>query len=782
MFRINLKLILRQLRSIYSIINLTGLTVGFAAFILIFLWVNEELSYDQFHPTYKNIFRVVGDQVQDKGASYPIALTPAPLAEYLDSNFEEIENACRLRATELFIRYEDSGLYEIGLAADPSFFNIFNFPTKQGSLSGFEKGTDKIVISQKMAESFFGEFDPIGKVFLIAGHDVMVMAVMENIPTNSHLQFDYVLPIKFLEEIGIDKLVNWNYFQLYTYVQTRKTTNEFFLNEKLKNTLIKNSPESTTELKLQPLADIHLKSNRFNNEMNGRGNIQNVYIFSVIAIFILIVASINYSNLATARSIKRSKETSMRKVMGASRQQLVQFFFLESIFYCTLALSIAILVSWLLLPNFNLLTGKHLQFEFYNSTILGPLLTSILLCALLGGIYPSIILSSQSPVKALKGITQAGNGAIVLRRVLVIIQFILSISLLSSALIIQDQMNFINSIDLGFEKENVISFTALRKVRAQYPAFKSELLKLPQVKYVTANNENISSVEYWTDAIGWEGKNPDANIRFYQLTVDHDFLKTYSITLAAGRDFSESFASDSLAILINEKAVAEIGLTDPLNKVLTLHNKKYNIIGVVKDFHFKSVHMPIAPLVIYIEPSGFYQFSVKLHKGPLAEYVNAVQMVAKKFAPERPFDYTFVDETIASLYKTEARIATIIQYFSALAIFISCLGLLGIILFVTEKRVKEMAIRKILGASVYKLILLLSVEYIILVAVGLFIAIPGLYYIIDKWLNNFAYRIEINYWAFLIAGLAVLFFALLTIAYRTYKTAIDNPADSLRVE
>lgn len=781
MFKSNFKLILRQLRSIYSAINLTGLTVGFAAFILLFLWVNEEVSYDRFNKEFKQIFRVVGNTNNEKGDVYPVVLTPAPLAEYLTSNFEEVENACRVRSTEFFIRYEESGFYEVGLAADPSFFDVFSFPLKEGSLSGFETGTDKIMISQKMADRFFGKSEAVGKVFLIAGHDVMVTGVMENIPSNSHLQFDYVLPIKFLEEAGIDKLENWDYFQLHTYIRTKSHTEVLRLNDQIKNILLKNSPESTTELTLQPLADIHLKSTHLSNDMNGRGNIQYVYIFSAIAIFILIVASINYSNLATARSIKRSKETGVRKVMGASRLQLAFFFLSESTLYCVLALGIALLASWLLLPGFNELTGKQLEFDFYSFEILVPLITSALLCALIGGIYPALMLSSQNPVIAFKGI-KAGNTSIILRRTLVVIQFILSISLLAGAFIIQDQVNYIHSRGLGYEKENVITFTALRKVRAQYSVFKHELLKLPEVKYVTANNENISEVDHWTDGISWEGKNPDTKIRFYQLAVDPDYLKTYSINLASGRDFLEANAADSSAILLNEEAIKKMGITDPLNKEVTLHDKKYTIIGIVEDFHFKSIHSPISPLVLYIDPSKFYQFSVKLNKGPLAEHVKAVETIAKKFAPERPFDYTFVDENISKLYQTEMRISSIFNYFSAFAIFISCLGLLGIVLFVTEQRTKELAIRKTLGAPVSNLMLLLSIEYFIMVATGFCISVPAIYFYMDKWLSNFAYRIDMSLWLFIKAGLCILLFAWLTIAYRAYKAAVSNPVDGLRSE
>ncbi len=781
MFRSNLSLIFRQLKSVYSLINLAGLTVGFSAFILIYLWVNEELSYDRFHTDYQKIFRVVGNEVQEKGDLLPVAITSAPLADYLTSTFGEIENACRLRSTEFFIRYEDGGFYQVGLAADPSFFKVFTFPLIKGSVAGLEEATDKIVITRKMANSYFGEADPIGKMFLIAGRDVMVTGVIENIPANSHLQFDYILPIKFLEEAGIDELINWDYLQLYTYIKT-KGNDEASLNEKIKNVVKKNSPKSTMELTLQPLTDIYLKSTHLSSDMNGRGNIQYVYVFSLIALFILIVASINYSNLATARSIRRSKETGVRKVMGASRSQLAIFFFSESMLYSIVALMAGLLVSWLLLPSFNELSGKQLAFEFYSLPILGSLVVSALMCAVIGGIYPALILSGQNPVIAFKGMAKSGAQAITIRRVLVGVQFILSIGLLTGAFIIQDQMDYIQTRDLGYEKENVISFTALRKVRAQYDVFKNELLKLPEVKFVTAHNESMSAVDYWTDEVEWEGKNPNAPIRFYQLTVDHDFLKTYSIELAEGRDFSVTNVSDTLSIILNEKAVADMGLKDPLNKTVRLHDKNYSIIGIVKDFNFKSVHTPIAPLMLYIDPSNYFQFSVKLSKGPLAEHVKAVEGIAKKFAPERPFDYTFVDDNVNKLYVTESRTGTIFKYFSGLAIFISSLGLFGIILFITEQRAREMAIRKTLGAPVYHLMALLSWEYLILILIAFCVASGGMFYMMNKWLGNFAYHIDLTTWIFIKAGLIILLFAWLTIAYRTFRAATSNPVDSLRSE
>jgi putative ABC transport system permease protein len=788
MFRSNLKIILRQLRNIYSLLNLIGLTVGFTVFTLIFLWVNEELSYDRFHPNHENIYRVVANQLNDKGENHPVAITPAPLAEYLKDNFGEIENTCKLRLSEFFLKYEDAGFYKQGLTVDPSFFTIFNYPLKQGSISNFYEGVDKIIISQQLAESYFGKADPIGKVFLIGGRDVVVIAVMENVPTNSQLQFDFVIPIKFVEAVSITTLDKWTLFQCITYIKTKGNESQASLEEKIKNIVIKKDPESYSTLYLQPLVDMHLKSTHLGNDLTyagdskiSKGNIQYVNLFSLLALFVLIIASINYSNLATARSIKRSKETGVRKVLGSSRLQLAGYFFSESILYCVLALGAALLISWLLLPSFNELTGKQLELHLFTK-ISAYLVASALFCALVGGAYPALMLSSQNPVVVLKGLGKASNKTISLRRVLVVVQFILSISLLTGTLIIKRQLDYINSKNLGYSKENMLSFTAIRKVRAQYPSIKSELLQLAAVKNVTASNSSISFADYWTDGLGWEGKDPNAKMIFQQLVVEHDFLKTYSIPIVAGRDFSAAIASDSSAALLNEEAVAQMKLTDPLNKVVTHNDKKYTVIGIVKNFHFKSIHTKIEPLVIYIDPTSLYQISIKLNKGNFPEQIKQVEAVFKKVIPDRPFDYTVLDGDVQKLYLAENRTGKIFQYLSGLSIFVSCLGLLGIIIFVTEQRAKELAIRKVLGAPVYKLMLMLSIEYIIMAFIGFCIAAPIMYYAMGKWLAHFAYQVKITVGLFLFAGLVSLLFAWLTVAYRSYKAAMDNPVDSLRSE
>lgn len=781
MFRNNIKIIIRQIKNIYSFLNIAGLCVGLTAFILIFLWVKEEISYDNFHTDYSRIFRIVAHQQNEDNKLTTIAITSAPLAEYLKTTYGEITEACKLRNVEFFLKYEDGGFYKKGFTADPSFFSFFHFPLQSGKLTSFTEGTDKIIISQQLAETYFGKADPLDKVFTIAGRDVQVVGVMENVPTNSHLQFDFVIPIKFLEAIGADKLDIWDYYSVFTYIKTNKADTSG-LSKKIRDVIQKNAPEASVTLSLQPIADIHLKSTHIDNDMEGRSNILYVYIFSSIAIFILLIASINYSNLATARSVKRSKETGVRKVMGSNRIQLALYFFSESFLYCLIALLVALFLSWLLLPYLNELTGKKLIFQLLSADMILPLLFFTFSCALVGGAYPALMLSGQSPVVAFKGLAKAGTKAVLFRRVLIIVQFVLSICLLIGTMVIQKQLRFIESKNLGYDKEKIISFGMVKKIRSNYFTIKNELLALPAIKSVTANNQNISFNKAWTGDLTWEGKKPDDKRTFSILAVDHDFLKTYSIALAAGRDFSDNIASDSLAVLLNEEAVRQTGLKDPVNKPIQLYGQNCTIIGVTKDFHFQSIHKKIEPLVIYIDPSSLYQISIKFNKEISPDQIKAAEAIFKKYTPDRPFDYTVLADDIQNKYKTEDRASKIFTYFATLAIFVSCLGLLGIILFVTEQRAKELAVRIVLGAPVYKLMWLLTREYLVMAIIGFCIAAPVMYYAMEKWLGNFAYHVEVSFELFLTVALAIVSFAWLTVAYRSFQAASHNPVGSLRSE
>jgi putative ABC transport system permease protein len=534
---------------------------------------------------------------------------------------------------------------------------------------------------------------------------------------------------------------------------------------------------------VQPLHGIHLNSNHLNNDTTGRGNILYVYIFSAVGIFILIIASINYANLATARSIRRAKEAGVRKVIGANRLQLMMHFFSESLLYSLLAFLLAVVVSWLILPSFNELSGKAIEFELLNPTIYLPLLASVIFCSFLGGAYPALLLSALNPALVLKGYLKGGRGTIIFRRTLVVLQFVLAISFLAGTLVVQDQLEYIRARDLGFEKENILTFTANRNLRQQFDAFKAELLTLPGVLDVTATSSKLSNINESTDMVEWNGKNPEASVLFHILPVEQDFVKTFSMEVIEGRDFSPEFISDSSAVLINEEAAKQMGITEPLGKTITFGKRINNpIVGVIKDFNFKSAHKKIEPMLIYLDANEYYRIAVRLGAGNLVEHTEAVKDVFKKMNPNAPFEYVFLDEEIDQSYRDEERTSQIFSYLSALSIFISCLGLLGMVMFVTEQRAREVALRKVLGASTVHLTWLLTREFILLVLAAFAIAAPAMYYLGNLWLDNFAYRIEAGILVFVLAGLISLTVATLTVGFRSFKVALANPVDSLRSE
>jgi putative ABC transport system permease protein len=775
--------VLRQMRSVYSFINLSGLIVGLSAFMLIFLWVEEEWSYDRFHQDSEGIYRVVQNQFNDNNEVYPVAVMPAPLAPYLKATFAEVESACRVGNADFVVRREENAFLQKGLLIDPEFFNVFTFPIEKGEHKTFAATIDAIMISERLAEIYFKGEDPIGKTLTVLSKELLVTAVLKNVPGNTHLQFDFVMPMEFVRAGGYDDLQKWNYNNYYTYVKLSTSVNQYAFEAKIKNLIKEMNPDSDAELVVQPLHEIHLRSNHINNDITGHGNILYVYIFSAVGVFILIIASINYANLATARSIKRAKEAGVRKVIGANRWQLMVHFFSESFLYSLLAFLLAIGVSWLMLPSFNEISGKQIEFELLNPTIYVPLLVSILFCSFLGGAYPALLLSALNPAVVLKGYLKGSRGTIVFRRTLVVLQFVLAISFLAGTLVVQYQLEYIRARNLGFEKENILTFSANRNLRQKFDAFKSELLTLPGVLNVTATSSKLSNINESTDMVEWDGKNPDVSVLFHVLPVEQDFVKTFSVEISEGRDFAPEFISDSSAVLINEEAVRQMGIVEPLGKTVTFGRRINNpVIGVVKDFNFKSAHKKIEPMLIYLDANEYYRIAIKLGVGSIVENTEAVKEVFKKINPGAPFEYMFLDEEIDQSYRNEERTSQIFSYLSALSIFISCLGLLGMVMFVTEQRAREVALRKVLGASTLHLTWLLTREFILLVLAAFAIAAPIMYYLGNLWLANFAYRIETGILVFMIAGLISLIVASLTVGFRSFKVALANPVDSLRSE
>ena len=782
MIRNYIKIALRNMtkHSAYSVINIAGLSVGLTAFILIALWIQHELSYDRFHERSSQLYRVVENQYYANNELFPVAVTPAPLGPYLKQNFPEIENATRTSEARFLFQHEDLKFNELGYMVDPAFFEMFSLEIVKGDQKTLLSNLDNIVISESLEKKYFQGNDPLGKVFRINNNDFAVTGVFRDFPENSHMKFDYILPFEVFVKFGWDSLKNWNMNGYYTYAQLRKDADVEKANSKIKDVINKHVEESKTEIYLQPLSSIHLHS-KFTADIGGHGDIQYIYIFSAVAAFVLIIACINFMNLSTARSTRRSKEVGIRKVVGAARTQLIRQFLMESIMFVLISLLVALVLAQLLLPSFNEISGKVLKLSF-ESTQLWIILSCIMIVtSVISGSYPALFMSSFKPVTTLKGALRSGKGAVIFRKALVITQFTITVLLISGTIIVYHQLTFIRNKKLGFEKNNVISLRLNEEIQKNREAFKNELLSGSGVSGVTYTSNSLTYVGNSGGGMEWEGKNPEVDILFHFLAVDYDFIKTFNIEMVDGRNFSREIASDSAAIILNEEAIRQMGFENPVDRKVTWDDP-LTIIGVVKDFHFKSVHEKIEPLAIMVVASRYNWIYVKLDAGDPTGAMSSVKDVYKKFSPDRPFDYTFLNEDFDKLYRAEERTGTIFNYFAGIAIFISCLGLFGLVMFTIEQRVKEIGIRKVLGASVSNLFSLISADFIRLIIISNVIAIPVAWYAMNKWLDTFAYKVTIHWATFAIAAVVSILIAWLTMSYQSIKAAIANPVNSLRNE
>jgi putative ABC transport system permease protein len=771
-----LKIAVRNLQknTVYAIINVAGLTVGLSAFILIALWVQEELSYDRFHEKADRVYRVVENQYYSNSEVFPVAVTPAPLSADLKTNFPEVENTFRVQQARFLFDHGGKKIAEPGLMADPAIVDILSFPLVKGDAKTALSDFSSIVLAEKLAKKYFPGEEPLGKTLHINNDDFKVTAVIADVPENSHLQFDFLVSFELIKKFGWNQLDDWDSNSYQTYVLLREHASPEDVNTKIRYEIKKNVKDSRTELYLQPLTRIHLHS-KFTADIGGHGDIQYVYIFSAVALFILVIACINFMNLSTARSVKRAREVGMRKVIGAYRMQLVGQFLAESILLSFIALTLAVVACQLLLPVFNEIAGKQLALSLRSSQIWMFLIAISLVTGLIAGSYPALYLSSFKPVNVLKGTFKTGKGAVSFRQALVVIQFTLSIVLITGTILIYDQLSFIQDKRLGFEKENVISFWG---ILSRYQSFKNELLTHPEIASITTTSGDLTYVGNSSNRHDWEGKDPDHQVLIHQLSIDYDFIKSFKIDLAAGRDFSRDIASDSGAYILNEEAIRQMGLENPVGKRFN----KGTIIGVVKDFHFKSVRDKIEPLVMFIWLDQYAKVYIRLAPDKVQQGLAVVEKAYAKFNPDKPFEYSFLDEDFDEQYRSEQRTGIIFNYFAFIAIFISCLGLFGLVMFATEQRTKEIGIRKVLGASLQNVILLISTDFIKLVLIANVIAIPLAWYSMNQWLDSFAYHVDLRWTTFLIASVSSILIAWLTMSYQSLKAASANPVESLRSE
>jgi putative ABC transport system permease protein len=632
-----------------------------------------------------------------------------------------------------------------------------------------------------MAKKFFGDEDALGKTIQSRGYAVTVTGVVKSFPQNSHIHFNYLVPLNWLSEFGAH-INEWRE-RFYTYIELTEGTDSKLVENKIKDIIKRNYEGSSSEIILQNIKKIHLFSSRkYSYDVSGQGDIIYIRILSLVALFILIIACINFMNLSTAQSARRAREIGLRKIAGASRQKIIFQFLGESVLIVFMAHVIAMIFVELLLPGFSNLTGKQLYVNYRNAALYIGLISVVLFCGLLSGSYPAFYLSSLKPLDTLKGLSNKNPGNQQFRRVLVIFQFILSVCLIICTLTVRNQVRYMQNKSLGFNKDNIGYFMfPIRPGDPKLESLKKELVNNPDILSVTISSPNPFSIEGTIGGFNWSGKKAGNEVAFSMLSADIDFAKTFQLELAAGRFFSSGFSTDKNAVMINETAAKVLGFSNPVGEILTTPwGARLSIIGVVKDFNYKSLHYKIEPLILQTGVNN--NFYVRMKPDKIAPAVEFVKKTYKSFNPGLPIDFHFFDDDFKNLYRTEQRIGKIFGYFSFLAIIISCLGLIGLSSFMTERRTKEIGIRKINGAKSVEIFSLLTGEYIIWVMISIIIACPVAWYVMHNWLQNFAYRIKINPGIFALTGVIALLIALLTVSVQSYKAAGKNPVETLRYE
>ncbi len=780
-----------------TILNVTGLAIGMTVCLVIGIWLQRELSFDNFHPNGKQIFRL-SNTFKSESESFSQAPSGPAFGAQLPKQLPAVKSACRLFYDKYKIEYGDNEFFESGMViVDSNFFTFFGFELMKGDPKSVLNAPNQLVLTEKMAAKYFGKQNPIGKTLIVDGdYPMVVTGVAKDALVNSQIQFDFLLSYSFLRKIAneqwkfdIDNF--WVGGWPHTYIQLNDEGKwkeaEIAINRVAAKFSEKEWKENKMSYKyhLQPIQDVHLKS-QLRYDAKNNGSLARVKVFSIVGIIILLLACINYINLTTAGAIRRAKETAVRKVVGALKFQLIRQFFFETLIICSIAVIVGVLLLKLILPAFSTWTGQPYNFPFSIVNIL-IILGFILFISTIAGLYPASILSSFDPATSLKGnFTQSPRGNLI-RKTLVVFQFTITIALVSSILIISQQMNYIRSKSLGYNGRAVleINFNGEGKVIDQYKSIRSEILSSPYILEMSKHGQNVVGGlgNGWTTTENLKGD--EISTSLYNLNVDSSYLKTYDMQLAAGRFFSKDFPTDTTkAVLVNEAAVRTFGWQKPENAI----GKKFGkgdqtryVIGVVKDFNFEKLHKPVEALMMGFAQRGS-RISVKLDASHVNEAIAHIEKKWKTIVPNIPLEYSFVDESVAKQYGNEQKMEGIFYAFAGLSLLIACLGLFGLSTFVVKRKVKEIGVRKVLGASVTGIVGLLSKDFLKLVLVAFLIATPLSWYFMNNWLADFAYRIDIGLWVFLLAGAAALLIAMITVSFQAIRAAIANPVKSLRTE
>ncbi|MGV3589489.1 MAG: ABC transporter permease [Adhaeribacter sp.] len=810
MFKNYLKIAFRNMlrHKVYSFINLFGLTVGLTCCLLITLYITNELSYDRYHTKADRIYRVTRNFVnQDGTVNLHLGNIAPPFGPLLKSYFPDLEEVVRILQSNAVVAVNPERTFneEDIFFAEPAFFKVFTVPVLSGNPTKALNEPNTVLLTEKMAAKYFPNQNPVGQVLRMDSQlNLKVTGVYKSFPANSHFHPNFLVSFVTLEDsavFGRENLrTNYGSNNFATYLLFPKDYPVQNVEAQFPAFIDKSMPaeganavkaSSWTNLFLQKLTDIHLYSH-LDTELEENGDINTVYLFTAIALFILLIACINFMNLSTARSSIRAKEIGVRKVMGATQPKLVVQFLAESMIFAILAVLMALLLTKLMLPVMNSFTGRELSFTIQNSWLMALAVQGLAaLVGLVAGSYPALFLSSFQPVKVLKGKLTTGKNSISLRKVLVILQFAISVVLLVSTAVVYKQLSYLKDRALGLDKDHIVNLNYnSTQLGPKYDAFRQELLTNPAVKEVgrsigVPSDRLLNSMG--NARLQTADSMANSPVAFQYLGIDQDFIQTYKIKLLAGRNFSESYPTDdSMAFLLNESGAKLLGLNNPqegIGRSLEYGNRKGRLVGVLQDFHFESMHEKIKP-IIFIIPDGrqYSDISVKLQGNNIPEGLAHLEKTWKKFLPENPFDYNFLDESFGQLYEAEQKQGLLFTIFAGIAILIACLGLFGLASFATEQRTKEIGIRKVLGASVSGIVTMLSKDFLKLVLLANIIAWPLAWYGMHRWLQDFAYRTNISWWIFGVATVLALIVALLTVSFHAAKAAVANPVKALKTE
>jgi putative ABC transport system permease protein len=775
----------------FTLINIGGLTMGMTCFAVILLYVENELSFDRFHRQPENVYRIVTDFVNNDGTIVPDATTPPALAPALREALPEVEQATRLSTGGrlYLLQYGEKRFYESNLIrVDSHFFDVFDFPFLAGSRQTALKEIHSVILTEATARKYFGDEDPIDKVIrmnLNNGTDFVVTGVLKDIPQNSHFKFDLLIPFESRRNFDLE----WERHGFYTYARLVDGSDPVAFESNVRDLIIRNRPNSADHYNTQPLTDIHLTSHR-KWELSANGDWWNVKIMAVIGIFVILVAATNYVNLVTSQSGKRAKEVGVRKIAGATKHLLMSQFMVESVLISLLAMAFSVVATVSVLPLLDPLLGCDLSSLVYQSTLLRIALPgTALLTGVFAGLYPAFYLSDFEPLKVLKGRFLGSKSGVQLRQNLVVFQFVISSGLIVGAFVITRQLDFLRDRDLGFNKENIILLPNVRggigSPTNDPGAMLDALRRIPDITHI-ARADGVFGT--FNSANGLSTKDQQSHIVLNFVRADYEFLPALQMRLKAGRNFSEEFPSDSSGIILNVSAVEQLGLQEPyVGQQLSWDDGNgsthpVNLIGIVEDFHFSSFRESIKPFGFILEVGNGSTFFLKTQSPNPLQTLSAIERVWNKFSPDNPFEFSFQDEQFAKFHVAESRFQHLFSLFTALAIVITCLGLFGLVAYMAETKTKEIGIRKVLGASVREIVVMLSKDFLIMALVAFAISFPLTYYVMNRWLEGFAYRNEIDWQVFMISATALTLITLATVSFQSVKAALTNPIKSLRTE